>query len=348
MKYIYLSGFIGFSYGKVWPMNLSGLSLRDLQYVVAVADHGSFVRAAEQCHVAQPSLSMQVSKVEARLNTAIFERTTRRLIVTPNGQRVVEQMRRVLVEARAIFALAGESQKPFGGVLHLSAISTLGPYVFPCILRDLRSRYPGLSLVLGEGKTEDLLRALMQGDIDVALVSTHRSEAPMTAMPIFREPFVLACPEDHPACAPDGGGWEGLTARERLLLDEGHCLRDQALAACSDIAPSNRHATSLETLKYMVAAGEGCTLIPIMAANAAIGIKYAPLPIEPYSRMIHLVWRHSDPRVTEFKDLAALLGPLASARHPTVQPFSALHLARRAFRSVPRKRNSRASHRGSD
>ena len=348
MKYIYLSGFIGFSYGKVWPMNLSGLSLRDLQYVVAVADHGSFVRAAEQCHVAQPSLSMQVSKVEARLNTAIFERTTRRLIVTPNGQRVVEQMRRVLVEARAIFALAGESQKPFGGVLHLSAISTLGPYVFPCILRDLRSRYPGLSLVLGEGKTEDLLRALMQGDIDVALVSTHRSEAPMTAMPIFREPFVLACPEDHPACAPDGGGWEGLTARERLLLDEGHCLRDQALAACSDIAPSNRHATSLETLKYMVAAGEGCTLIPIMAANAAIGIKYAPLPIEPYSRMIHLVWRHSDPRVTEFKDLAALLGPLASARHPTVQPFSALHLARRAFRSVPRKRNSRASYRGSD
>ena len=348
MKYIYLSGFIGFSYGKVWPMNLSGLSLRDLQYVVAVADHGSFVRAAEQCHVAQPSLSMQVSKVEARLNTAIFERTTRRLIVTPNGQRVVEQMRRVLVEARAIFALAGESQKPFGGVLHLSAISTLGPYVFPCILRDLRSRYPGLSLVLGEGKTEDLLRALMQGDIDVALVSTHRSEAPVTAMPIFREPFVLACPEDHPACAPDGGGWEGLTARERLLLDEGHCLRDQALAACSDIAPSNRHATSLETLKYMVAAGEGCTLIPIMAANAAIGIKYAPLPIEPYSRMIHLVWRRSDPRVTEFKDLAALLGPLASARHPTVQPFSALHLARRAFRSVPRKRNSRASHRGSD
>jgi len=259
--------------GRAWAMNLSGLSLRDLEYVVAVADHGSFVRAAEQCHVAQPSLSMQVSKVEARLNTALFERTTRRLIVTPNGQRVVEQMRRVLVEARAIFALAGESQKPFGAVLRLSAISTLGPYVFPCILRDLRSRYPGLSLVLGEGKTEDLLRALLQGDIDAALVLTHRSETGVTGMPIFREPFVLACPEDHPACAPDGGGWEGLTARERLLLDEGHCLRDQALAACSDIAPSNRHATSLETLKYMVAAGEGCTLIPIMAANDAIGIQ---------------------------------------------------------------------------
>jgi LysR family transcriptional regulator, hydrogen peroxide-inducible genes activator len=146
-------------------MNASGLSLRDLEYVVAVADHGSFVKAAEQCHVAQPSLSVQVSKLEARLNTVIFERTTRRLIVTPKGQQLVEQMRRVLVEARAIFALAGESQRPFGGLLRLSAISTLGPYVFPCILRDLRKRRPGLSVILGEDKTDALLRALLQGSL---------------------------------------------------------------------------------------------------------------------------------------------------------------------------------------
>jgi LysR family transcriptional regulator, hydrogen peroxide-inducible genes activator len=302
-------------------VNLSGLSLRDLEYVVAVADHGSFVRAAEQCHVAQPSLSVQISKLEARLKTAIFERTTRRLIVTPKGQRLVEQMRRVLVEARAIFALAGESQEPFGGVLRLSAISTLGPYVFPCILRDLRARHPGLSVILGEGKTDDLLKALVQGDLDAALISAHRPEAAVTEMPVFREPLVLACPEDHPACAPGGSGWEGLTARERLLLDEGHCLRDQALAACNDVAPSNRHATSLETLKYMVAAGEGCTLVPVLAATDVIGIKYAALPIERYSRMIHLAWRRSDPRVSEFEDLAPLFGPLVSARHPTMQPI---------------------------
>jgi LysR family hydrogen peroxide-inducible transcriptional activator len=302
-------------------MNLSGLSLRDLEYVVAVADHGSFVRAAEQCHVAQPSLSVQVSKLEARLKTTIFERTTRRLIVTPKGQHLVNQMRRVLVEARAIFALAGEAQQPFGGVLRLFAISTLGPYIFPGMLRDLRSRHPGLSVILGEGKTDDLLRALLQGDLDVALTSTHRPEAAMTEMAVFREPFVLACPEDHPACAPNGSGWDGLTARERLLLDEGHCLRDQALAACNDIAPSNRHATSLETLKYMVAAGEGCTLVPIMAATDVIGIKYAPLPLDRYSRVIYLAWRRSDPRASEFKDLAALLGPLVSVRHPAVQPI---------------------------
>jgi LysR family transcriptional regulator, hydrogen peroxide-inducible genes activator len=302
-------------------MNLSGLSLRDLEYVVAVADHGSFVRAAEQCHVAQPSLSVQVSKLEARLKTTIFERTTRRLIVTPKGQHLVNQMRRVLVEARAIFALAGEAQQPFGGVLRLFAISTLGPYIFPGMLRDLRSRHPGLSVILGEGKTDDLLRALLQGDLDVALTSTHRPEPAMTEMAVFREPFVLACPEDHPACAPNGSGWDGLAARERLLLDEGHCLRDQALAACNDIAPSNRHATSLETLKYMVAAGEGCTLVPIMAATDVVGIKYAPLPLDRYSRVIYLAWRRSDPRASEFKDLAALLGPLVSVRHPAVQPI---------------------------
>jgi LysR family transcriptional regulator, hydrogen peroxide-inducible genes activator len=302
-------------------MNASALSLRDLEYVVAVADHGSFVKAAEQCHVAQPSLSVQVSKLEARLNTVIFERTTRRLIVTPKGQQLVEQMRRVLVEARAIFALAGESQRPFGGLLRLSAISTLGPYVFPCILRDLRKRRPGLSVILGEDKTDALLRALLQGELDVALVSTHGPEPAVSELPVFREPLVLACPEDHPACAPDGIGWEGVNAQERLLLAPGHCLRDQAVAVSDDIAPSNRYATSLETLKYMVAAGEGCTLVPVTAATDVIGIKYAPLPVERYSRVIYLAWRHSDPRAREFENLAALLGPIVSARHPAVQPI---------------------------
>jgi LysR family transcriptional regulator, hydrogen peroxide-inducible genes activator len=270
---------------------------------------------------AQLSLSAQVKKLEARLKTTIFERTTRRVVITPKGQHLVNQMRRVLVEARGILALAGESQQPFGGVLRLFAIATLGPYVFPGMLHDLRSRYPGLSVILGEGKTDDLLRALLQGDFDLALISTHRPEAAVTEMVVFREPFVLACPEDHPAYAPGGVGWDGLSARERLLLDEGHCLRDQALAASDNIAPSNRHATSLETLKYMVAAGEGCTLVPIMAATDVVGIKYAPLPIERYSRLIFLAWRHSDPRASEFKDLAALLGPLVSARHPHVQPI---------------------------
>jgi LysR family transcriptional regulator, hydrogen peroxide-inducible genes activator len=173
---------------------------------------------------------------------------------------------------------------------------------------------------LGEGKTDDLLRALLHGDFDVALISTHRPEAAVTEIAVFREPFVLACPEDHPACAPGGSGWDGLTAGERLLLDEGHCLRDQALATSNDIAPSNRHATSLETLKYMVAAGEGCTLVPIMAATDVVGIKYAPLPIERYSRLIFgLAAQH--PRTSEFKDLAALLAALVSAHHPNVQPI---------------------------
>jgi LysR family transcriptional regulator, hydrogen peroxide-inducible genes activator len=130
--------------------------------------------------------------------------------------------------------------------------------------------------------------------------------------------LVLACPEEHPACGSDGNGWEGLNARERLLLAPGHCLRDQALAASDDIAPSNRHATSLETLKYMVAAGEGCTLVPVTAATDVVGINYAPLPIERHSRVIYLAWRHSDPRARQFEELAAFLGPIVSARHPAI------------------------------
>src|SRR5580704_17546212 len=128
-------------------MNLSGISLRDLEYVVAVAEHGSFVKAAEQCHVAQPSLSVQVSKLEARLKTVIFERTTRRLIVTPEGQHLVDQMRKILLETRSLLDLASRSDKPFGDTLRLSAISTLGPYYFRHVLHDLRARYPALTLV---------------------------------------------------------------------------------------------------------------------------------------------------------------------------------------------------------
>jgi LysR family hydrogen peroxide-inducible transcriptional activator len=301
-------------------MNLSGLSLRDMEYVVAVADHGSFVKAAEQCRVAQPSLSVQVSKLEARLDTVIFERSTRRLLVTPEGRKLLDQMRRVLVEARALLTLVSHSDRPFGGTLRLSAIATLGPYLFPLILPELRSHYPGLTLILGEGRTADLLTALLNGELDAILISVPAGEAPVAEMPVFREPFFLACPPGHAACAPGGLGWEGLAARERLLLDEGHCLRDQALAACSDVDVTNRHATSLETLKYMVAAGEGCTLLPALAATETSGLVCAALPSDIYSRTIGLAWRRTDPRDAEFHALADSLRVTVASASSAVQP----------------------------
>jgi LysR family transcriptional regulator, hydrogen peroxide-inducible genes activator len=313
-------------------MNLAGLSLRDMEYAVAVAELGSFVRAAERCGVAQPSLSVQVGKLEARLNAVIFERSTRRLIVTPEGHQLIAQMRKTLIEARALVTLASRSDRPFGGSLRLSAIATLGPYYFPHILRGLRARYADLSLVLGEGRTEALVADLLQGELDALLMSTPVSEPGLIDVPLFREPFVMACPKGHAAASGQGDGWVGLQARERLLLEEGHCLRDQAIAACADIDPSSRHATSLETLKYMVAAGEGCTLMPALAVSVVSGLEYVPLSSEEYSRTIVLVWRRSDPRTEEFNDLAQ---HLQEFRHPQIKPVTK---SSALLRSVARSR----------
>jgi LysR family transcriptional regulator, hydrogen peroxide-inducible genes activator len=301
-------------------MNLSGLSLRDLEYVIAVADHGSFVKAAEQCRVAQPSLSVQVGKLEARLETVIFERSTRRLLITPEGRKLIDQMRRVLVEARALLTLASRPDRPFGGTLRLSAIATLGPYLFPLVLPGLRTLYPGLALILGEGRTADLLSALLGGELDAILMSVPSGEAAVAEVPVFREPFLLACPPGHAACAPDGPGWEDLAAHERLLLEEGHCLRDQALAACADVDVTNRHATSLETLKYMVAAGEGCTLLPALAATQTGDLVCTPLPSEIYVRIIGVAWRRTDPRDAAFRALAESLRQTVASASSAVQP----------------------------
>ena len=295
-------------------LNLSGLSLRDLEYVIAIAEHGSFVKAAESCRVAQPSLSIQVSKLEARLGVVIFERTTRRVLVTPEGRELITQMRKVLLEARLLLAMSQRSTSPFGGALHLSAIATLGPYYFPRVLPGLRARYDGLSLILGEGRTEELTAALLRGTLDAVLIASPVTEANLTAAPLFREPFFLSCPKDHAAASRADIGWSGLDPKDRLLLEEGHCLRDQALAACAEVAPSSRHATSLETLKYMVAAGEGCTLIPALAADPTAGLVYLPMPEAAYGRTIVLAWRSSDPRSEEFRALARhlqLLNPPA-------------------------------------
>jgi LysR family hydrogen peroxide-inducible transcriptional activator len=297
-------------------MNLSGLSLRDMEYAVAVAELGSFVRAAEHCGVAQPSLSVQVGRLEARLDTIMFERSTRRLIVTPEGQLLIAQMRRILIEARSLVTLASRTDRPFGGTLRLSAIATLGPYYFPHILHGLRARYPDLALVLGEGRTDDLVAALLQGQLDALLISSPVTEPGLMDVKLFVEPFVMACPQGHAAASAHGQGWAGLAAQDRLLLAEGHCLRDQALAACADIHPSSRHATSLETLKYMVAAGEGCTLVPALAVSAVRGLAYVPLKQEDYARTIVLVWRRSDPRGAEFDALAR---HLQTFRHPDIK-----------------------------
>jgi LysR family transcriptional regulator, hydrogen peroxide-inducible genes activator len=302
--------------------SILGLSLRDMEYAIAVAEHGSFVRAAEQCHVAQPSLSAQVGKLEARLGAVIFERTTRRVLVTSEGEKLLAQMRKVLAESRALLAMATRPDLPFTGTLRLSAIETAGPYLFPRVVPALRAQYPGVMLILGEGRTANLVSALLAGDLDAVLLSLPSSEARLIEAPIFREPFLLACPEGHAACRQGSDGWLGLAPHERLLLEEGHCLREQALVACDDAGRANRYATSLETLKYMVAAGEGCTLVPLTAANSVAGVTYARLGKRPlYSRRIGLAWRRGDRRREEFEQFASRLCGIVAGAVTGIEPL---------------------------
>jgi len=294
-------------------MNLSGLSLRDLEYVVAIADHGSFVRAAEHCRVAQPSLSAQVRKLETWLGITMFERTTRRVIVTAEGKSFIEQARRVLAEARLLLTIVQRSDGPFGGTLRLAAISTLGPYLFPRILPGLRKKYSELAFILSEGLTGELVPKLIDGEVDAALLSLPQTDPALATAAIFSEPFLLACPKGHPASRKGGPTWDGLDVEERLLLEEGHCLRKQALAGCSAPGRANRLATSLETLKYMVAAGEGCTLVPALAVSERDAVAYSRLSDTTYSRKIGIAWRRSDPRGSEFSALAGKLTQIANS-----------------------------------
>jgi LysR family transcriptional regulator, hydrogen peroxide-inducible genes activator len=292
--------------------NLAGLSLRDLEYVVAVADLGNFMRAAERCHVTQPSLSVQIRRVETRLGTVIFERTTRKILVTEQGGRLVEQMRKILVEGHRLLDMALRPERAFGGTLRLSAIATLGPYYFPHVLGDIQKAFQEVSLELGEGKTDDLVHALLRGELDVVLMSAPVTDTQVSCVAIFQEPFRLACRDDHPVNQETGDLWASLKPRERLLLEEGHCLREQALAACDDVAADQRQGTSRETLRYMVAAGEGCTLMPQLATTQVQGMRYLPLP-DDFARTIVLAWRKSDPRADDFRALARTL---RAAEHP--------------------------------
>ena len=245
------------------------------------------------------------------MGITIFERTTRRVLVTEEGRRFVEQARKVLAEARHLFIVAQRSDGPFGGPLHLSAIATLGPYFFPRVLRKLRDDYPTLALILGEGLTGELVPKLIAGEIDAVLLTLPHADPALSTAPIFSEPFLLACPRGHPASQGGGLTWDDLPANERLLLEEGHCLREQALAACSSVDHSSRHGTSLETLKYMVAAGEGCTFVPALAVTDSDAVVYSPLPLPDYSRTIGLAWRRSDPRSAAFAALAENLRTFA-------------------------------------
>lgn len=290
------------------------MTLQELRYLVALADHGHFGRAAEACHVSQPTLSSQLKKLEEDLGVVLFERTSKTLHITRVGQKIVDQARRVLAEAEIILALAREPAPPLVGPLTLGVIPTLGPYLLPWLVPQLNRAAPHLRLTLCEDLTDGLLARLRAHRVDATLIALPIAGQDLEIRPVFDEPFCFACPPDHPLAKSEYVRDEDLRRTKLLLLTDGHCLREQALAVCGqrdallENADADVRATSLETLRQMVAAGMGCTLLPAMAVACP---KDEPFSVRPLagcaSRRIGLVWRRTYPNRSDMEHLANVI-----------------------------------------
>jgi len=274
------------------------MNLRDLRYLLAVAEHEHFGRAAEACGISQPTLSVQVRKLEALLGVALFERTSRGVKPTSACEQLIGHVRTAVAEADAILAVAGNLRDPLAGRLRLGIIPTLAPYLLPLVLAALREALPALEVVPWEDQTAALLKRLHAHELDGALLATEVTTPDLESRPLFAEPFLAALPPNHPLAAREVVA-EADLAQDILVLEDGHCLRDQALEACgqSGALSGTMRATSLSTLLNMVAAGYGTTLIPGLAAGAAedAGIVLRPLAAQ-VGRTVRIAWRARFPR----------------------------------------------------
>jgi len=280
------------------------VNIRDLRYLVALADERHFGRAATRCHVSQPTLSAQVRKLERYLGVPLVERQPKGATLTPIGKQVVERARRLLQESDAIVELAGSSRDPLAGQLRVALIPTVGPYLLPRVAPALQRDLPKLKLLLYEYQTGPLLERLRAGDIDLGVLALP--VVPMDGLDstvLYEEPFALAVPHTHRLATRKRVGIDDLRDETLLLLEDGHCLRDQALEVCSRVdvhEAQDYRATSLETLRQMVAAGHGVTLLPELAIAAPIGttrgLEIRPFDAPPPSRTIGAVWRKSTTR----------------------------------------------------
>lgn len=292
------------------------MTLQELRYIVAIAEQGNFVRAAASCHVGQPTLSMQLKKFEESLGVTLFERNKHRLIPTPIGEGVIEQARVALGVVARIKELARLGLDPMNGPLRLGVIPTLGPYLIPSLLPKIRTSFAKLQLFLREDLTANLLERLRKGRLDALLLALPVRGDDLETMELFREPFTCALPAGHPYAILRSISEVELAEMNVLLLEEGHCLRDQALAICGAVPSGEREelkATSLETLRQMVAAGVGCTLLPKLASMPGVGsvqngmVEIRPLTMPAPYRTIGLVWRQRYPREATVRALGRLI-----------------------------------------
>jgi LysR family hydrogen peroxide-inducible transcriptional activator len=281
------------------------VNLKDLKYLVALADTGHFGRAAEKTFVSQPTLSAQLKKLEDFLGVKLVERQPKNVQLTEVGRQVVVRARRMLDEGDEIIALARNNTDPLAGKLKLALIPTIGPYLLPRIMQKLRKALPHLSLMLYEHQTEPLLKRLRDGEIDLGIMALPVAHEGMETRDLYEEAFTVALPNNHPLAAKTTIRIQDLKNQTLLLLEDGHCLRDQALEVCSRIEireAEDFRATSLETLRQMVVAGLGITLLPETAVESPFGsqrgLTIRQFSKPPPTRLVGAVWRKSSTRTS--------------------------------------------------
>ncbi len=287
------------------------MNLRDLRYLVAVAEHLHFGRAAEACFVSQPTLSTQIKKLEEFLGVTLIERTNRQVILTPIGESIVARARVILREVEQLVQTAEESRDPLGGNFRLGIIPTVAPHLLPRILPCIREHFPNLRIQLTEGQTAVISAMLKSGELDAVIAALPLEEDNIDETRLYFEPFYLAVSDQHPKAGQRHVTLKDLDQEEVLLLEDGHCLRDQALSVCRSnnaVENTNFRATSIETLRQMVAANIGVTLMPELAIHSAqANVRYIPFDGQVPGRDIGLAWRSSSPRLALLQQLSGIL-----------------------------------------
>jgi LysR family transcriptional regulator, hydrogen peroxide-inducible genes activator len=295
------------------------MNLKDLKYLVALADTGHFGKAAERSFVSQPTLSAQIKKLEDYLGVKLVERQPKNVQLTEVGKQVVLRARRMLEEGDEIVALARSNTDPLAGKLKVALIPTIGPYLLPRVMQKIRKALPQLGLMLYEYQTESLLTRLHDGEIDLGIIALPAHKDGLESRVLYEEAFTVALPNNHPLAAKSAIKVADLKGHTLLLLEDGHCLRDQALEVCSRVdvrEAEDFRATSLETLRQMVVAGLGITLLPELAVESPFGSQRG-LTIRQFakpapSRTVGAVWRKSSTRAAAIGALCAVVDSVMS------------------------------------
>ncbi len=303
------------------------MTLTEMRYIVALARERHFGKAAEACHVSQPTLSVALKKVEGQIGAALFERTASEVRITTLGERIVAQAKRVLEEAVKLDEIAEATGDPLSGQLRVGIIYTIAPYLLPQLIPALSRQAPNMPLFLKEDFTGNLIPALKSGELDVIVIALPFTEPGLVAQPVYDEAFRVVVPAAHPWSVRDAVGADELDGQNLLLLGHGNCFRDQVLESCPRLsAPEaldhSLEGSSLETIRYMVASGAGVAVMPSTAADPLIDkepmVKVLPFAGKSPSRTVGLVWRVTFPRP---QAIDAVRAALLSCRLPGTAPL---------------------------